>query len=147
MELILILLIFILKIKKKKVIDDWAQSLSIIVSNYKNTWTKEKFLDYLAATLQGDTLQWLKQWEKSEEGKQQKTALLTNFLNLEDILRQFANIIKEQFCGYIGEPTLQDDANFMLSKLELCNICQFEEYVKVFRKYYFLVNPQKMNIG
>jgi hypothetical protein len=32
---------------------------------------------------------------------------------------------------------------FMLSKLELCNICYFEDYVKVFRKYYFLVNPPK----
>ena len=31
----------------------------------------------------------------------------------------------------------------MLSKLELCNICQFKEYVKIFRKYYFLGNPPK----
>jgi hypothetical protein len=44
---------------------------ALIVSNYKNTWTKETFLDYLIETLQGDTLQWLKQWEKLE-GKQQK---------------------------------------------------------------------------
>lgn len=36
---------------------------------------------------------------------------------------------------------LVDDANFILSKLELCNIYHFEEYVKTFRKYYFLKNP------
>lgn len=39
-----------------KVIDDWAQSLSVMLSNYKNIWTKESFLDYLAATHHGDTL-------------------------------------------------------------------------------------------
>ena len=42
-------------------IDDWTQSLSIIITNYKNSWSKEKFLDYIAATLQGDVLQWLRQ--------------------------------------------------------------------------------------
>jgi hypothetical protein len=43
--------------------------------------------------------------KKTEEGKQRKTALLSNFLQLEDILRNFVNIIKEQFCGYTKEPS------------------------------------------
>jgi hypothetical protein len=64
---------------QEKTIDDWAQSMSILITNYKTVWTKERFLDYLAATLQGDTLQWLKQWENSTEGKLQKAGLLTNF--------------------------------------------------------------------
>jgi hypothetical protein len=38
-----------------KVINEWAQSLSIIVTTIK-TLTKENFIDYLAAILQGDTL-------------------------------------------------------------------------------------------
>ena len=37
-------------------IDDLAQSLSIIITNYKNSWSKEKFLDYIATPLQGDVL-------------------------------------------------------------------------------------------
>ena len=111
--------------------------------NYKNTWTKENFLDYIAANLQGDTLQWLKQWEKTEEGKGQETTLLSIFLGHHKILREFAKIIKEQVCCYVGELSIQEYAYFMLSKLELCNICYFEDYVKVFRKYYFLVNPPK----
>ena len=37
-----------------------------------------------------------------------------------EILREFAKIIKEQVCGYVGEPSIQEDANYMLSKLELC---------------------------
>jgi hypothetical protein len=40
----------------------------------------------------------LKQWKKLEEGKQKKkkkTVLLIIFLNLKDVLRHFANIIKE----------------------------------------------------
>ena len=72
-----------------KVIYDWAQSLSIIVSNYKNTWTKENFLDYLVATLQGYTVQWLKQWKKSKEGKQQKIALLANFFKFRRYFKTF----------------------------------------------------------
>ena len=40
---------------------------ALIVSNYKNTSTKETFLDYLVETLQGDTLRWLKQWEKKKK--------------------------------------------------------------------------------
>lgn len=44
-------------------IDHWAQSLSIIITNNINTCTKKKFFDYGAATLQGDVLQWLKQWK------------------------------------------------------------------------------------
>jgi hypothetical protein len=81
------------------------------VFNYKNTWTKENFLHYIAATLQGDTLQWLKQWEKTEEGKGQETTLLSIFLGHHEILREFAKIIKEQVCGYVGEPSIQEDAN------------------------------------
>jgi hypothetical protein len=46
-----------------------AVASALIVSNYKNTWTEETFPDYLIETLQGDTLQWLKQWKKLEEGK------------------------------------------------------------------------------
>jgi hypothetical protein len=30
-----------------KIIDDWTQSLSVIVSNYKNTWTKKNLLTIL----------------------------------------------------------------------------------------------------
>ena len=94
-------------------IDDWAQSLSIIITNYKISWSKEKFLDYIAATLQGDVLQWLRQWEKSEIGKSQKTALLTNFLTLDTILAEFAKIIKENLCGFAGDTNLQTDANYI----------------------------------
>ena len=52
-------------------------------------------------------------------------------------MMEFVKIIKEQVCEYVGELSIQEDANFMLSKLELCNICYFEDYVKAFRKYYF----------
>ena len=56
---------------------------------------------------------------------------------------EFVKIIKEQVCCYVGELSIQEDAYFMLSKLELCNICYFEDYVKAFRKFFFLVNPPK----
>ena len=59
---------------------------------------RKKFLDYIAATLQGDVLQWLRQWKKSEIGKSQKTTLLANFLTLDTILAEFAKIIKENSC-------------------------------------------------
>ena len=60
---------------QERVIDDWAQSMSILITNYKSTWSKEKFLDYIAATLQGDALQWLRQWEKNTVKNEQKKAL------------------------------------------------------------------------
>jgi hypothetical protein len=58
-------------------------------------------------------------------------------------LREFAKILRKQLFGYIGEQTPQEDANFLLSKLDLCNICYFEEYVKTVTKYFLLVNPPK----
>ena len=88
-------------------------------------------------------MQWLKQWEKTEEGEAQKTTLFSNFHGHDEILIEFAKFIKKQVCGYVRESSIQEDADFMLSKLKLCNICYFEDYVKVFRKYYFLVNPPK----
>ena len=58
----------------------------------KTTWTKENFLDYVRTTLQGDALHLLKQWKISEEGKAQKIALLSNFLEHDEILREFSKI-------------------------------------------------------
>ena len=66
-------------------IDDRAHSLSIIITNYKNTWTKKKFLDFVA-TLQGNVLHWLKQWEESNKGKLEKAAVLANFNSHDKIL-------------------------------------------------------------
>lgn len=55
-----------------KAIDDRAEFLSIIITNYKTDWTKENSLDYVTTTLQGDALHLLKQLERSEEGKHKK---------------------------------------------------------------------------
>ncbi|MBA0640349.1 hypothetical protein Goklo_023295, partial [Gossypium klotzschianum] len=48
----------------EKTIDDWAQSMTIVVNN---TWSKEKFLNYFVGTFQGDVLQFLRRWEESEK--------------------------------------------------------------------------------
>ncbi|MBA0772672.1 hypothetical protein Gotri_008012, partial [Gossypium trilobum] len=45
----------------EKTIDDWAQLMTIVVTN--NTWSKEKFLNYFVGTFQGNVLQFLKRWE------------------------------------------------------------------------------------
>lgn len=127
---------------QEKTVDDWAQSMSILITNYKNVWTKERFLDYIAATLQGDTLQWLKQWENSPEGTLQKLSLLTNFKDFDNILKSFAQIIKEHLCGATDEKIIHEDAEYILSKIELCNICQFEEYSQLYKKYYFKIKPE-----
>ena len=37
----------------------------------------------------------------------------------------------------MGETQIQEDAYYILSKLELCNICQFEDFVDLFKKYFF----------
>lgn len=60
---------------------------------------------------------WLKQWEKSEESKAQKIPLLSNFLGHDEILREFSKMIKEQLCGFVGEPSIQEDANFISSSV------------------------------
>ncbi|MFQ6625970.1 hypothetical protein Gotur_006059, partial [Gossypium turneri] len=54
----------------EKIIDDWAQSMTIVVNN--NTWSKEKFLNYFVGAFQGDVLQFLRRWEEPEKGKEQK---------------------------------------------------------------------------
>ncbi|MBA0761225.1 hypothetical protein Gotri_023902, partial [Gossypium trilobum] len=46
----------------EKTIDDWAQSMTIVVNN-NNTWSKEKFLNYFVGTFQGDVLQFFRRWE------------------------------------------------------------------------------------
>ena len=79
----------------------------------------------------------MQQWESSEKGIQQKTELLQTFKSFDEILKGFVEIIKENLIGYTGEPRLQEDACYILSKLELCNICQFEEFVELYKKYYF----------
>ena len=86
-------------------------------------------------------MQWLRQWEQSNEGKAQKATLLSDFMTMDKILAEFAKIIKENLCGFVGDTNLQEDANFVLSKLELCNICRFEEYVTTFKKYFYLLDP------
>ncbi|KAK5825569.1 hypothetical protein PVK06_020421 [Gossypium arboreum] len=52
----------------EKTIDDWAQSMTIVVNN-NGSWSKEKFLNYFVGTFQGDVLQFLRRWEESEVGK------------------------------------------------------------------------------
>ncbi|MBA0747804.1 hypothetical protein Gogos_004689, partial [Gossypium gossypioides] len=55
----------------EKTIDDWTQSMTIVVNN-NNMWSKEKFLNYFVGTFQGDVLQFLRRWEESDKGKEQK---------------------------------------------------------------------------
>jgi len=62
-------------------------------------------------------------------------------MTMDKILAEFAKIIKENLCGFVEDTNLQEDANFVLSKLELCNICRFEEYVTTFKKYFYLLDP------
>ncbi|MBA0861575.1 hypothetical protein Goshw_029181, partial [Gossypium schwendimanii] len=45
----------------EKTIDDWAQSMTIVVNN-NNMRSKEKFLNYFVGTFQGDVLQFLRRW-------------------------------------------------------------------------------------
>ena len=68
----------------------------------------------------------LKQREKSKEGKTKKLLYFLNFLRCDEILREFAKLIKQKLCGYFGEPKNQENANSMLSKLELWDICYLE---------------------
>ncbi|MBA0733229.1 hypothetical protein Gogos_017264, partial [Gossypium gossypioides] len=57
----------------EKTIDDWAQSMTIVVNNNNNMyWSKENFLNYFVGTFQGDVLQFLRRWEESEKSKKQK---------------------------------------------------------------------------
>ncbi|MBA0876726.1 hypothetical protein Goshw_000570, partial [Gossypium schwendimanii] len=51
----------------EKTIDDWAQSMTIVVNN--NSLSKEKFLNYFVGIFQGDVLQFLRRWKESEKGK------------------------------------------------------------------------------
>ena len=60
---------------------------------------------------------WLKQSEKSEGSKTQKIPLLSNFLGHDEILREFSKMIEEQLCGFVGEPSIQEDANFISSSI------------------------------
>ncbi|KAH1073487.1 hypothetical protein J1N35_025815, partial [Gossypium stocksii] len=53
----------------EKTIDDWAQSMTIVVNNNSHVWTKEKFLNYFVGTFQGDVLQFLRRWEESKKDK------------------------------------------------------------------------------
>lgn len=56
------------------------------------------------------------------------------------MLRKFSNIIKENLTGFAREPLLEEFANYVITKLKLCNIYCYGEYVQVFKTYYFLVN-------
>ncbi|MFQ6636565.1 hypothetical protein Gotur_013086 [Gossypium turneri] len=58
----------------EKTIDDWAESMIIVLNN--NNWSKEKFVNYFVGTFQGDVLQFLRRWEESEKGKEQKGQLI-----------------------------------------------------------------------
>ncbi|XP_059627132.1 uncharacterized protein LOC132269926 [Cornus florida] len=124
-----------------KTIDEWAQSLAILVNNYKGTWERNRFLDYISATLQGDALDWLRQWDQTSQGQRQKDALLNNFDKIDGVLRGFVKILKEELVGHTDEQLLTDDATCALSKIELCDICRFPDYVKLFTKYFRRLPP------
>ncbi|MFQ6647774.1 hypothetical protein Gotur_021341, partial [Gossypium turneri] len=85
----------------KKTIDDWAQSMTIVVNN--NTWSKEKFLNYFVGTFQGDVLQFLRRWEESEKGKEQKGQLINQIGTPKDLLKGLILILKTEFCGYFDK--------------------------------------------
>ncbi|MFQ6655566.1 hypothetical protein Gotur_026071, partial [Gossypium turneri] len=85
----------------EKTIDDWAQSMTIIVNN--NTWSKEKILNYFVGTFQGDVLQFLRRWEESEKSKEQKGQLINQIATPKDILKGLTLILKTEFCGYFDK--------------------------------------------
>ncbi|KAK5770392.1 hypothetical protein PVK06_046542 [Gossypium arboreum] len=77
----------------EKTIDDWAQSMTIVVNN-NNNWSKEKFLNYFVGTFQGDVLQFLRRWEESDVGKIQKGQLINQIGTPKDLLKGLTNILK-----------------------------------------------------
>ncbi|XP_022729702.1 uncharacterized protein LOC111284889 [Durio zibethinus] len=44
----------------EKSIDEWVQSMFIVITNYKDIWNKERFLNYFCGIWQGDALKFLK---------------------------------------------------------------------------------------
>ncbi|MFQ6668243.1 hypothetical protein Gotur_033968 [Gossypium turneri] len=108
----------------EKTIDDWAQSMTIVVNS--NTWSKEKFLNYFVGTFQGDVLQFLRRWEESEKGKEQKGQLINQIGTPKDLLKGLTLILKTEFYGYFDKKDQDSTSSYILLKIKLCDIRYLE---------------------
>ncbi|MFQ6663524.1 hypothetical protein Gotur_031023, partial [Gossypium turneri] len=108
--------------------------MTIVVNN--NTWSKEKFLNYFVGTFQGDVLQFLRQWEESEKGKEQKGQLINQIGTPKDLLKGLTLILKTEFCGYFDKKDQDSTSSCILSKVKLCDIRYLKEFSKKFLHEY-----------
>ena len=120
-------------------INDWAQSLSIVITSFESTWSRKKFLDWVSGTLQGSVLHFLKQWESTPEGQAAKELLQNSMKSFDALLSDIVKLLKNEFCGLRSDEQTADDITYALSKLKLCNMNSFEEFSKTFQQYYHLL--------
>ncbi|KAK5772822.1 hypothetical protein PVK06_049119 [Gossypium arboreum] len=111
----------------EKTIDDWAQSMTIVVNN-NGTWSKENFLNDFVGTFQGHVLQFLRRWEESEVGKVQKEQLINQIGTLKDLLKGLTNILKTEFCGYFDKKDQDQDS---IDKDKIKTTWRFKKIFKI----------------
>lgn len=79
-------------------------------------------VNYITGTLQGDMLQWMKQWVNLKEGKKIKQREWfedDKFTWFDNILTDFIKIVKENLYGFTDDKTQEIKILYTLSKIEL----------------------------
>ncbi len=59
--------------------------------------------------------------------------------DLKTVLQEFATLIKQQFVGIIDSDTYYKDVKQSLTKMKLCSICDYIDFVKLYHKYFWML--------
>ena len=117
-------------------IDDWAFHNRIYIVGSEG-WTVQKAYDFLRHTLRGQAGKF---WDGLMRHSEIKNLILEEVKLPDEVIPLFVDLLKREFAGGSladSHGYLAEQARTALTKLQLCDMCYFEEFVCEFKDRFY----------
>jgi hypothetical protein len=124
-------------------IDNWAMDIRFhVLARGIETWTVERVLTFAEATLRGNAGRF---WEVLKRNTDIRHTVITQVGAPDEVIPIMADFLKQEFVGYSlidKNDELIEKARMAITKIQICDMCFFEEYLCEFQHWYYQMGPQ-----
>ncbi|XP_057962189.1 uncharacterized protein LOC131153759 [Malania oleifera] len=124
-------------------IDDWATDIRYhILSRGIESWLVEQAYKFAVATLRGNAGDF---WEILQRNSDVSTIIINTIKTLDEVIAIIVDFLKWEFVGYLlvdrGDE-LVEKARMALTKIQIYDMCYFEEFLCEYQYWYYKPGPQ-----
>ncbi|XP_057958520.1 uncharacterized protein LOC131151283 [Malania oleifera] len=124
-------------------IDDWAMDIRYhILSRGIESCSVEQAYKFAVATIRGNAGDF---WEILQRNSDVSTIIINTIKTPDEVIAIIADFLKQEFVGYSlvdRGVELVEKARMALTKIQICDMCYFEEFLCEYQYWYYKLGPQ-----